>query len=511
MPIFQSVLVLLATSVALSALARRIHVPYPALLAMAGAALAFAPFGTPFQLDPNLALTLFVAPVLLDAAYDAPLRDLKSNWWPLACLVFVAVGLTIVSVAAVARALVPDLSWAAAITLGAIVAPPDAAAATAVLRQMPLPHRLVVVLEGESLLNDASALIVYRLAVSAAVAGGSIASQSLAPVFLLSIVGSVVVGPCLAFAMGHLWRRVTDIPSAIVVQFIATFAVWLIAEHLSLSPVLTVVTFASTAAHISTSRTSARARSSSYAVWETAVMVLNALAFVLVGLQLRPILANAPPGELRHWLAFAGAILATMVGIRFVWVMGSSRWTAPRDAREGVTKSAPLSTWKSGLVISWSGMRGIVTLATALALPKEFPHRDLILFTALAVTLGTLVLQGLTLRRLLLLLHLPGDGLVDAEIRHARAELAIAAIAALSSEHSPEADVIRHDLELQRDAARRAVDGDGRASSPKRELAQRLVVSRRQRLAELRHSRAIGDEAFHRLEEELDVADLAAN
>lgn len=512
MELFQSVLILLTAAVVLSGVARRIGAPYPALLALAGAVFAFAPVGTPFRLDPELALALFVAPVLLDAAFDASLRDLKSNRWPLMGLVFVAVVLTTLGVAVVARWLLPDLPWAAAIALGAIVAPPDAAAATAVLRQVPMPHRLMVLLEGESLLNDASALIIYRIAVGAAVAGSTIGSQVVAPVFLISIVGSLVAGPVMAVVISWISRRIEDVPSSIVVQFIGTFGVWLAAEHLGMSPVLTVVAFAITAARISPARTPAHVRAPSYAVWETAVLVLNALAFVIVGLQLRPIIAAAPAGEITSWLIFAAAILATMIGVRFAWVMLSSVLGAlqenlrPSQGGGGVMASR----WKSGLVISWCGMRGIVTLATALALPDGFPHRDLFLFTASAVTLGTLVIQGLTLRPLLLRLALPDDRLVETEVRTARVELAAAALKALESDPSPEARALCREFEHQRDVARDADEGDGRARSRKKEMVGQTLAVRRDRLISLRREGVIGDEAFHRLEGELDVMELAA-
>lgn len=504
---FRAVLLLLAAAVSLSAIARWIRVPFPALLALAGAALSFAPIEAPFQLDPDLALVLFVAPVLLDAAYDASPRDLRFHWRALTSLVFVAVGLTTVAVAYIARRVVPDLPWSAAIALGAIVAPPDAAAATAVLRQVRLPHHIVVVLEGESLLNDATALLIYRVAVSSAVAGSAVVSQIIAPSFLPSIAGSLVAGYVLAHVSSWVLRRMTDMPSTIVVQFMGTFSVWLIADHLGMSPVLTVVAFAVTLSRFGPARTPARIRAASNVVWDTAVVVLNALAFMLVGLQLRTIVAAAPPGELRGWLVFAGAVFATVIAVRLIWVMASNAWTRPRGRHAASAAATP--AWKSGLVISWCGMRGIVTLATALALPERFPYRDLLLFTAFAITLGTLVVQGLTLRPLLRTLALPDDGVVEAEIRIAREALASAALALIETERSAEAEGLRRDLELQRDTARAAHDGEGRARSVRKEILYRTLVRRRERLLQLRAEQAIGDEAFHRLEDELDIAELA--
>src|SRR5436309_15181544 len=215
---------LVLAAVILAAAARRVGAPYPVFLALGGAILAFVPGAPSFTVLPELALALFVAPVLLDAAYDASPRDLKGNWGPLASLVVFAVGLTTAAVALVARTLMPAMPWAPAIALGAIVAPPDAAAATAVLRQLRPPHRILTILEGESLLNDASALLIYRLAVGAVIAGG-FSIGAVAPAFLFAVVGSVVIGPAFGWLMLRVSDRVRDVPTAVILQFVSTFGV----------------------------------------------------------------------------------------------------------------------------------------------------------------------------------------------------------------------------------------------------------------------------------------------
>src|SRR5687768_7972926 len=274
MYVFEIIIALLLGGALLAALSRRIGTPYPAMVALAGAALALVP-GTPtLVLDPELALTLFVAPVLLDAAFDSSPRDLRANWRSVAGLALGAVALTVVVVAVVVRLLVPDMPWAAAIALGAIVAPPDAAAATAVLKQLRPPHRLLVILEGESLFNDASALLVYRLAVGATLAG-ALSPASVIPMLLVVTVGSVVLGFVLSPLMMAITRRITDIPIAVVVQFCGTFAVWILAERLRLAGILTVVVFAMATARRVAAVVPARGRIPSYAVWEFAVVVLN--------------------------------------------------------------------------------------------------------------------------------------------------------------------------------------------------------------------------------------------
>ena len=329
MHVFETVILLLLLGAALAAGARRIGAPYPALLALAGAALALMPGVPVVMLDPELALALFVAPVLLDAAFDASPRDLREHWRPVASLALVTVALTVAAVAVTARWLVPELPWPAAIALGAIVAPPDAAAATAVLRQLRPPHRLLIILEGESLFNDASALLIYRLAVGAA-AAGAISGWGIAPTLLLVTAGSVVLGLALARATIWLTARIQDVATAVIVQFVGTFGVWIIAERLHLSGILTMVVFAMSVARTAPDVLPARIRIPSYAVWEVAVFVLNALAFILVGLQLKPIVQQLDRAELLDYTRIGVTVCAAVILIRIVWAMGANVVRGPR-------------------------------------------------------------------------------------------------------------------------------------------------------------------------------------
>ena len=256
----------------------------------------FLPGNPGVTLEPEFALALFVAPVLLDAAYDASPRDLRDNWLPISALAVVAVGLTVAAVAFAARALVPGLPWASAVALGAIVAPPDASAATAVLRQLRPPHRVLVILEGESLLNDATALLIYRAAISAA-AGSAVFNWHILPMLLFTAGGGVALGWILA----QLWRLAsshrTEISVDVLIQFLGTFAVWIVADRLGVSAIITVVVYAMILARRTSPQMNGRRRLASYAVWEVAVFVLNVLAFILIGLQLKGILARLD-GEL---------------------------------------------------------------------------------------------------------------------------------------------------------------------------------------------------------------------
>ena len=537
MEVFEIVIALLLGGAALAALARRIGAPYPALVALAGAALALIPGVPTLVLDPELALALFVAPVLLDAAFDSSPRDLRANWRPVASLALGAVALTIAVVAVVARLLVPEMPWGAAVALGAIVAPPDAAAATTVLKQLRPPHRLLVILEGESLFNDASALLVYRLAVGATMTG-FLSGWSVLPTLLVVTLGSLVLGYVLARLVIELNGRIRDVATAVVLQFCGTFFVWILAEQLHLSGIITTVVFAMVAARRAAELIPARIRIPSYAVWEVAVFVLNVLAFILVGFQLKSIADRVNGATGARYAAFAVAATVAVILARIAWVSAAaafSRWRCrPREDGAPGPRDAVALSGRGAVVVGWCGMRGTVTLAAALALPTGFPYRDLILTTAFGVTLGTLVLQGLTLRPLLLRLGLEDDGSVEREVHLARVETLRAALAAAEACPGAEsAALVRHryalqlrraEAEIARDggarpngaapdesaaAAAAAADGDaGREDDDDAAVVRAATEAQRRRLVALRADGTIGDAAFQRVEEELDWAEL---
>ena len=496
------IIALFVAAVILAAAARRVGAPYPVFLALGGVVIASLP-GTPtLTVPPDLALALFVAPVLLDAAYDASTRDLKDNWAPVTGLAVFSVGLTTAAVAVITRALIPEVPWAVAIALGAVVAPPDAVAATAVLRQVRPPHRILTILEGESLFNDATALLIYRLAVGAAVAG-SFSLMSVAPAFLLAIAGSIIVGPALGWLTVRLMERVQHIPSAIILQFASAFMVWMVAEQTGLSAVLTTVCFAITAAR-TPERVPARIRIPTYAVWETVVFALNILAFIFIGLQIQPILANLNAGDRSQYLVVAGAVLLTVILARAAWQMPFNAIVRWRHRRFGFNPPRPMlrPSVGSGLLISWAGMRGIVTLAAAMALPPRFPYRDLIVLTAFSVVLGTLIIQGLTLKPLLRWLDLRDDDPVGRETQAARERALNAGLAAIAGDQSTTANAVR----LQLRAVLAADDNPAatRAAERTADLHLQAVESARQAVLDMRARDEIGDDAFHAVEEQLD-------
>src|SRR4051812_4411148 len=462
----EQVLALFVAAVILAGTARRVGAPYPVFLAIGGGLLAFVPVGGGFTLPPELALALFVAPVLLDAAYDASLRDLKDNWVPVTSLVVFAVGLTTLAVAVVVRALIPDLAWAPAIVLGAVVAPPDAVAATAVLRPLRPPHRLLTILEGESLLNDATALLIYRVALGAVAVNG-FSMGAVGPAFILGVAGSVVGGPPLGWCTMQVMDRIEHVPTGIILQFVTTFGVWILAENLGLSGVLTMVCYAMTVAQTAPERVPARIRIPTYAVWETVVFALNILAFIFIGLQIRPILDALDPSTRGRYFIVAGAVLVTVIVVRLVWQMSFNALIRWRDRRFGFHPPRPMlrATVGSGLVISWAGMRGIVSLAAALALPSQFPFRDLIVLTAFSVVVGTLVIQGLTLKPLLRALDLKDDDPVGREVSAARARALDAGLATFAGDRSTIADAVRQEFTAHLTEAEASATGDGTRSA----------------------------------------------
>jgi CPA1 family monovalent cation:H+ antiporter len=523
MGLFELVIALLLVGAVLALWADRIGVPYPTLLAIGGAALALIPGTPPVMLDPQLALALFVAPVLLDAAFDASPRDLKRHLPLVTSLAVLAVGLTVVAVAVVAKKIVPGMSWPVAVTLGAIVAPPDASAAIAVLRRLQPPHRLVVILEGESLFNDATALLIYRLAVGAAM-GEVVHTWAVAPLLLLTCGGGLILGHVLARLYLHVTARVDDIPINVVLQFIGTFAVWLLADRIGVSAILTVIAYAMTLARRIPGRPgAARRRISSYAVWDVVVFVMNVLAFVLIGLQLKVILTDRHDADWKTYLVCALAVCLTVVIARFAWVIIYNTVRGWRLRAMGPGQRLPMTLPSLGgkLVIAWCGMRGIVTLAAALALPEGpgasgFPYRDLIVFCAFSVVLTTLVLQGMTLKPLIQWLGLRDDGAVEREIQLARAETARAALRTLEAEQAlPAIETLRREYEarlrLGEELEHSAESPVLRSGSSLGELQRRAVAAQRQTLVALRAASVIGDDAFHAAEEEIDLIELTAD
>lgn len=506
MQAFETILVLLLGAALVSSLARRLHIPYPTVLAVGGALVALLPHGPSLDFPPSLILAIFVAPVLMEAAFRTSLRDLWESRDHVLALVVVAVSLTTAAVAVVARCLLPGMPWPVAIALGALLAPPDAVAATTVLRKISLPLRIRTVLEGESLLNDASALLIYKVAVSAVVAG-SFGFAQVMPTFALVVLGSAVMGLVLAWPASWLMERFEDAPSAVIFQFGLTFGIWIGSERLGLSPIVVVVAFALALARKVTHLGPARVRLASFAIWDSATVILNVLGFTLIGLQLRPILETLSRQQRAHSLTMALILLAVVVGVRLALVLVHHGISQLKNTSHVRRSSYPTSAG-GALAVGWSGMRGIVTLAAAMALPTTFPYRDFIQLTAFVVVLGTLLIQGLTLRALVGFVRLPADDTVQQELARARETAQRAALAELKHHDTAAADRLRQEISEALSGTR---SGLGPADQLGAMLRRQLVTTARPAIDDLRNSGIIGDDAYRQVETELDWMELSAS
>lgn len=511
------VALLLVAVIGLSAVARRLLVPYPILLVIGGLALGFIPGLPPVRLDPDLVFFVFLPPILWAAAYFTSFRDFRANLRPILLLALGLVVATTGVVAAVAHAVVPGLGWAGAVTLGAIVSPPDAVAAVAILRRLRIPRRVVVVLEGESLVNDAGALIIYRTAVAAMVTGAFSLGQATGG-FVLAAVGGVAVGLGVAALAILALRRISDSMSEIAVTLLAPYVAWMIGERVGASAVLACV-----AGGLLLRRRFSRAvapvtRLQARSVWDLLIFVLNGVIFILIGLQLRALAQSVRPGEVGA-LAWQGVLVSlAAIGTRLVWVPLAT-WL-PRQI-PSVRVRDPLPPWQSVAIVSWTAMRGVVSLAAALALPlaaadgRPLAFREQIILLTFAVILVTLVLQGLSLGPLVRRLGFPEDRTLEHEELHARDEAVRAALTRLEQlwqqEHGVEEQLA--DLRLHYEARARAI-AERRADVPpssslaeaafKRARYETLSAERRA-LIELRDTGAISDEVLLDLERELDL------
>ena len=515
MAIVEVVLVLVGACIGFALLARRLQVPYAAVLVLGGMALAFIPGLPEIRLNPELALAFFLPPLLQASAFRTDWRGFRRNLRPILLLALGCVLFTALCVAAAAKWLLPDLPWAAAIALGAIVAPPDAVAASAILQRLRLPRRIVTVLEGESLVNDASALVLYRFAL-VAVAAGSVSLNGVLLSFLLIAAGGVAVGYALGRGAVWLMSRLEEPLLETALSFLVCYASFLGAEAIHVSGVIAVVTTGLVLGQAQHLAMGPRTRLASRTVWDFLEFILNSLIFLLIGLQLNRILDHLAGWP---WTALAGhalVIAATLILSRFLWVFPAT-WL-PRLI-PAVRRQDPEPSWRHATVISWAGMRGVVSLAAALALPEAFPQRDLIVFLAFTGILATLVLQGTTLEWVILRLGvtLPQhDGGINPEEAEGRRLAAAAALTEIERrlddplEGAMAADLVaefRSRAErLSRTAANRGAAAAERAS--RRRLRLAALEAARLRLRQHHAAGHLTDEALVKLTQELDLEEL---
>jgi monovalent cation/hydrogen antiporter len=497
------------------AIAPALRIPYPILLVIGGLAIGVLPGMPEFELPPELVFFGVLPPLLYSAAFFTSLRDLRATARPIGLLAIGLVVVTTVGVAVVAHEFVDGLSWGSAFVLGAIVSPTDPLAATSIARRLGVPRKLVTIVEGESLVNDGTGLVLYRVAV-AAVVTGSFSEYHTAGLFVVSAGGGIVVGLGVGWLIRQVRRRLDNPPAEITISLLTGYLAFLSAELIGVSAVLAAVTAGIYLGWHTPELTTPQVRLQGVAVWEIVQYMLNALLFVLIGLQLPVVMEALEDVSATQLLWWATLVSLAVIVLRFAWVfavLNLPKWIAGR-----------MAGWRAGVFLSWTGMRGAVSLAAALALPLEtdagaaFPGRDLILFLTFAVILATLVGQGLTLPLIIRLLRLEDDGKDEREDAKARIHAAEAALARL--EELIDEEWVREDTaERMRGAYRfrtnrfqaRLDDGDDGSiesrSQDYQRLRRELLDAERRALIELRRSGMISNDVWLRVGRDLDLED----
>jgi monovalent cation/hydrogen antiporter len=510
---------LLVAIAGFSALARWVGVPYPIVLVVGGALFGFIPGIPEVHLNPSVVLVIFLPPLLYGAAFFANLNDIRSR---LRALTISTVGLVLVTMGAVAvtaHELIPGMPWAAAFALGAVVSPTDPLAAATIMRRLNVPRTLVSTVEGEGLFNDATALVAYRIAVAAAI-GGSFSLAEAGMKFVAGAAGGIAIGLVVGWLIAGIRSRIHDPQVSITISLFSGYAAFVPADALGLSGVLAAVTTGIYMGIRGPSIIDARTRLQGFMVWDILDFILNAALFVLVGLQLRTVvdgLSGISAAELAGYaLAVSGAVVLTRLAFMF---------TVPyllRALDRRPSQRARRSSAQVRLVTAWSGMRGAVSLAAALAIPLHtdagdpFPYRDLIIFLTFAVIFTTLVVQGLTLPGLIHRLGIVSDGAEETEEVRARLVATRAALAQLDQLAAEEwtrddtVDRLRslYEYRQRRFAARAGkIEDDGyedRALTYQQTL-QVVLAAQRNALVDLRNRGEISNEVMNRVVRELDL------
>jgi Na+/H+ antiporter len=507
------IIVLLFTVVAASVLvARKMALPYPVVLVLVGLVLSFVPGLPEVKLDPNIVFYFFLPPLLYPAALFTSWRDFRRNLRPIVLLAIGLVLFTMVVVASVAHSLIPSLPWAAAFALGAIVSPPDAVAATSIIRRLAVPHRTVSILEGESLLNDATALVALQFAIAALMTGKfSLGQASLR--FVWAAAGGIGLGLLVGVAIRWVQRHLDDPPVQITISLLTPFLAYLPAERMHASGVLAVVASGIYLGWHSPLIVTPRYRLQAFAFWEIVVFLLNGFVFTAIGLQLPGILRSLGGESLLSPIQNALLVCAAVVLVRIAWVFPGAY--LPFLLHKGVRRREPLPEWQDVAVVS---------LAAAFALPyvlpngSPFPGRNYILFLTFAVILVTLLFQGLTLPIVIQNLCIKADNSTDEEERTARLKANQAAIESIeklraSGKFSPDTvDRLRAEYDERVEqlhlCAENPDDCRGEIATPQYQRLQRQALRiERQTIIQLRNERVINDDALRRIQRDLDLAE----
>jgi Na+/H+ antiporter len=509
---------LLASVALLLVLAPKLGVPYPILLVVGGLALSLVPGVPDLALPPEIVLVAFLPPLLYSAALFSSPRDLRANIRPITLLAFGLILATALTVAVVAHSVV-GLSWPTAFVLGAIVSPTDPLAATAIARRVGVPARVVTIVEGESLVNDATALVAFRFAV-AAVLTGSFSLWEAGLQFAVGVVAGIAIGLAIGYVVAALLRRIDDAPTEITISLVTAYFAYLPAEALDVSGVLAVVTAGLYMGWHAPTIHGVETRLPSFAVWEVFIFVANSLLFVLVGLQLPIVVEGLEDESWTTLLLYATVICATVIATRLAWVFPFTY--LPRLLFRRIRERDPAPPARLVTLVGWMGLRGAVSLAAALAVPHEtdaggpFPDRELILFLAFSVILVTLVAQGLSMPLLIRALGVEKDRLHEEEEDRARALGAEAALARLE-ELVGDQSQLEHEIanlrrvydDRRRRYAARVDEGHDpeleRRSAAFERLLRELLEAERSAIVALRNEGRINDEVMHRIERDLDL------
>jgi CPA1 family monovalent cation:H+ antiporter len=509
------ILALLIAVAALVTVARHLGIAYPIFLVIGGLVLGLIPGIPRVEIDPDVIFLTVLPPLLYIAAYFTPVRNLRANLGTISSLAVALVIVSAVAVAAIVRSLVPGLSWPVALTLGAIVAPPDAIAATAVASRLAVPRRIVTILEGESLLNDATALTLYRIALLTAV-GGAFSPSTAVMTFAGAIVGGAAIGLLIAWVIAQIRTRLHDTPVEMTLSLLTPYAAFLPADRLGVSGVIATVAAGLYLGHRGSKIMGADARLTGRAMWEMITFLLNGFVFVTMGLEAPVVLRAVTPALAIRLVGIGVVITLALVLVRAVFIFGTVLAPQLLRARQDIR-------WQSAcaLVLSWAGMRGVVSLAAALALPMlpasaPFPAREALLIITLTVIVLTLVGQGLTLPALIRRLRLGTDVETRVEEAHARRELVDAATHRLDElypvwpGHHPLLDQLRETYRHRSEHVDRqrhsvSADGEDREMIEHREIRRTVLDAEREALMRLRAQGEISEEVLRDLERELDL------
>ena len=511
---------LLVAIVALSGLARYLSVPYPIALVIGGALLGFVPGLPEVELDPDVVLVIFLPPLLYGVSIYANFGDLRASTRGLALNTIALVLATMCAVAWIAHELIAGMSWEAAFVLGAIVSPTDPVAATTVMRRLDAPRRLVSSVEGEGLFNDATALVAYKIAVAAVVAGSfSLSDAGLE--FFLGAAAGVAIGLGVGWLVGQIRRRTADAQLNVTLSLLTGYAAFIPADALGASGILATVTAGLYMGIVGPKILPTRVRLQGYFVWDILDFLVNAILFVLIGLQLRGVVNGLSGYSAEELALYALAVSVMVAGIRLAWFFSTPYLIRALDRRPAQRARRVSASWR--LVVAWSGMRGAVSLAVALALPLStdagdtFPQRDLIIFLTFAVIFFTLVVQGLTLPALLRRLGVTrGEEEADEELRAriVASKAALVQLDEISEEPWTRDDTIDrqrrfYEYRKRRYAARAGKIDDDEGyedrSAAYQQTLQLVLAAQREALLKMRDEGELSNEAMNGILRELDL------